>query len=257
MPKPRYTSYIICTSPRSGSTLLCTLLQATGVAGNPDSHFHSKSLEGWLLTYGLRERFSSSQQAVRSVVTRAIQTGKGDTEIFGLRMQRTSFVHFLQQIGSLDPEMGCDLDRIQAVFGSTLFIHLTRSNKLEQAISLVRATQTGLWHRAADGSELERLTDPKPPNYDSQEIQRALSELEKMDRDWLCWFEKEGVSPLRFTYDQVSQNPTAVLVQILQSLGVETQAAQHVSPPTAKLADALNQQWAEQFRAQHPALFQP
>ena len=36
----KYESYVLCTSPRSGSTLLCKLLAATGVAGNPDSYFH-------------------------------------------------------------------------------------------------------------------------------------------------------------------------------------------------------------------------
>ncbi|MEM9574759.1 MAG: Stf0 family sulfotransferase, partial [Pseudomonadota bacterium] len=32
MQAPRYKSFIICTSPRSGSTLLCKLLSATKVA---------------------------------------------------------------------------------------------------------------------------------------------------------------------------------------------------------------------------------
>ncbi|MBT6203829.1 MAG: sulfotransferase, partial [Rhodospirillaceae bacterium] len=40
----RYQSYVICTSPRSGSTLLCSLLAATGLAGNPCSHFHDPSI---------------------------------------------------------------------------------------------------------------------------------------------------------------------------------------------------------------------
>ena len=31
-----FDSYVICTSPRSGSTLLCQLLAATGVAGDRD-----------------------------------------------------------------------------------------------------------------------------------------------------------------------------------------------------------------------------
>ncbi len=32
-------SYIICATPRTGSTFLCDLLAATGVAGAPDSFF--------------------------------------------------------------------------------------------------------------------------------------------------------------------------------------------------------------------------
>ncbi|MEM1201062.1 MAG: Stf0 family sulfotransferase, partial [Pseudomonadota bacterium] len=30
-----FDAYVICTSPRSGSTLLCKLLAPTGIAGKP------------------------------------------------------------------------------------------------------------------------------------------------------------------------------------------------------------------------------
>ncbi|MEO1275711.1 MAG: Stf0 family sulfotransferase [Pseudomonadota bacterium] len=59
-------SYVICTAPRSGSTLLCHLLRATGVAGWPGSHFHRPSLTGWLDAYGLREAdFANREEAAR------------------------------------------------------------------------------------------------------------------------------------------------------------------------------------------------
>ena len=35
-------SYIICSTPRTGSTLLCSLLRATNVAGIPESYFRSQ-----------------------------------------------------------------------------------------------------------------------------------------------------------------------------------------------------------------------
>ena len=50
-----FDSYIICTSPRSGSTLLCKLLEATGVAGVPGSHFHDPSISDWLGYYDIKE----------------------------------------------------------------------------------------------------------------------------------------------------------------------------------------------------------
>jgi LPS sulfotransferase NodH len=44
----KFDSYVICTSPRSGSTLLCKMLTSTGAAGKPDSYFFGTSLEEWL-----------------------------------------------------------------------------------------------------------------------------------------------------------------------------------------------------------------
>ena len=40
--------YLICATPRTGSTLLCGLLASTGVAGNPELYFRvRRSGEGW------------------------------------------------------------------------------------------------------------------------------------------------------------------------------------------------------------------
>src|SRR3954469_24130707 len=39
MPMPFDTAYLVCATPRSGSTLLCETLRATGIAGNPHEHF--------------------------------------------------------------------------------------------------------------------------------------------------------------------------------------------------------------------------
>ena len=38
-------SYMICATPRSGSTLLCKALQNTGLAGKPDEYFAKAGIE--------------------------------------------------------------------------------------------------------------------------------------------------------------------------------------------------------------------
>ena len=35
------TSYLVCATPRSGSTLLCDLLDQTGAAGHPEEYFEA------------------------------------------------------------------------------------------------------------------------------------------------------------------------------------------------------------------------
>ena len=162
-----HDSYIICTSPRSGSTLLCKLLASTGVAGKPDSHFHEPSLERWLDYYDLRpDPAVSKKQRLSMIFAAAISEGSADTGIFGLRLQRHSFAFFMKQLAVLHPESDGEYGRFQAAFGRTLFVHLTRTDKVAQAVSYVKAQQTGLWHMAPDGTELERLAPPKDPVYD-------------------------------------------------------------------------------------------
>lgn len=67
-----FRSYMICTVPRSGSTLLCGLLAATSHAGHPDSHFHSSSLDDWLNDYGLKQTdYASREDCLRAVFMHA------------------------------------------------------------------------------------------------------------------------------------------------------------------------------------------
>ncbi len=252
MPKqPKYRSYIICTAPRSGSTLLCGLLAATGRAGNPGSYLHRQSLDEWLSDHDLtREAYASDREAAAAVFAAAQKKGEAGTGIFGLRMQRPSFAFFMQQAAALFPDAPTDAGRIRAAFGKTLYIYLSRRDKLAQAISMVKAEQTGLWHRNADGSELERLAPPGPPAYDAQRISEKLNTLKALDAEWPVWFAREGIEPLSLTYEDLSADPQGALAEVLAALGVDPKLAEAVETPTARLSDALSQQWTARFRAE-------
>ena len=249
MPAPP-KAYIICTSPRSGSTLLCRMLVATGVAGNPNSHFHKPSLADWLAAYGLeRAAFKSDVDAVRAVVDAGLARGRGPGDVFGLRLQRGSVPFFLAQLDRLHPGLASDRARIEAAFGPTRFIHLTREDKLAQAVSRVVAEQTGLWHRNADGSEYERLAPPAEPVYDRVAIAGHLEELTRFDADWTDWFAREGLDPVRLSYESLSEDPQGALARVLEALALDPALAERVSAPTARLADATSAAWIRRFRA--------
>ncbi|WP_172292279.1 Stf0 family sulfotransferase [Pseudoruegeria sp. HB172150] len=252
LPRPK-RSYVLCTAPRSGSTLLCGMLEATNAAGRPNSHFHTPSLDRWLEVYDLNPAsFTTSRDAVRAVFEAALARGMGETDIFGLRMQRGSFDFFLQQLGLLVPGRMSDAGRIEKAFGPTLFIHLSRQDRLDQAISRVRAEQSGLWHRRSDGTELERLAPGQEPRYDPDSIAFHMKDLAALDEAWEEWFRQEALEPLRIRYDDLSETPRKVLAQVLSALDLDPVLAQSVEIPTAKLADAQSRQWRERFEAEHP-----
>nr|WP_285801480.1 Stf0 family sulfotransferase [Falsiruegeria litorea] len=248
---PRYQSYIICTSPRSGSTLLCKLLEATGQSGHPGSHFHQPSIAAWLDDYGLSDRhFADPVSRLSAIFEAARQTGTGTTGMFGLRLQRHSFDFFMQKLAVLHPDQTHDADRIQTAFGRTLFIHLTRDNKLDQAISRVIAEQSGLWHKAADGSELERLSAPQTPTYDAARISEHITTLTAYDAQWQRWFDQQRLSPVRVSYDDLSHAPAQQLARILDALDLDPALATDITAPTAKLSDQTNQAWAQRYQAE-------
>jgi len=246
-----FRSYIICTSPRSGSTLLCKLLAATHISGDPASYFHNPSIVDWQNEHDLSPRKGAAERDVLNAIFDAVRKrGAGGTGMFGLRLQRGSFDFLMQKIGELHPRLSNDVERLEAAFGNILFVHLTRGDKLEQAISLVKAMQTGLWHKAPDGTELERLSAPNDAVYNLDEISRHVTELTALDQDWRDWFAQEKINPLQITYNELSADPREVLARILGQLGLDREAANGACPAVAKLADATSRDWKIRFLAE-------
>ncbi len=199
-----------------------------------------------------RSAFPDTKSTLRAIFAEAIHQRKAATDIFGLRLQGKSRAFFLQQLRSLYPTAGDDLARLKATFGEVCFVYLNRRNKLEQAISIVKAEQTGLWHRNADGTELERLTPPADPVYDPIAIARYMAELEEGDAAWRDWFAAQQITPHIIHYEQLENDPIGALTDVLYLLGIDPARGAEFTPATDKLADSTNREWARRFLADHP-----
>lgn len=236
MTEPR--AYILCTSPRSGSTLLCKMLTATGVAGKPKSYFHGPNHDEWRSDLGL----DGSADLAR-IFVEAQHRGRAGTDLFGLRLQRHSFSAFTKALAVLHPDQADALARIEARFGPTRFIHLTRRDKVAQAVSFEIARQSGLWHRAPDGREIERLAPPAEPQFDETALRARIDEFRQFDAAWQDWFASHALQPMTLTYEDLAAAPHKGLARVLQFLDLDPTRAATVSLPVARLADARNADW--------------
>jgi LPS sulfotransferase NodH len=243
-----FDSYIICTSPRSGSTLLCKLLENTGVAGVPESYFHKPSVPSWAAGVGLPTL--SEGQNVQRILDAVMDIGRGQTGIFGLRLQHHSFAFLMQELRQLHPQEATDVACLARAFGRARFIHLTREDKLEQAVSAIKAEQTGLWHQAPDGREIERLSPPNTAAYDSDAMAMKVAEFTMADASWTAWFEAQQIAPLHLSYATLASDPRGALAYVLDDLGCDSSGAQQASLPTAKLADDQSREWVQRFRVE-------
>ena len=133
---------------------------------------------------------------------------------------------------------------------SPTYIHLSRQDKIAQAISRLKAQQSGLWHRFADGTERERTAPPQEPDYDYDGLAGLAAEAEADDRAWLDWFERHRIEPVRVTYEQLSAAPSATLAKLLTALGRDASIADSIEVRTARLADATSLEWARRFAAE-------
>lgn len=241
-------AYILCATPRSGSTLLCGLLASAG-AGDPDSYWGEAFIDDWAKGWRLPSRAEVPANIFeRAYFNAALRAGRGGTETFGLRLMQPDLPAFCAALGRLFPGPTTDKGRIEAAFGNTCFIHLFRADTLGQAISRVKAEQTGLWHIAPDGTEIERLAPPASPSYDFARIRREVLALEQYDLGWSRWFEAEGVTPIRVRYEDLSADPASVLVVLCEVLALPPPHRDSIRPGVARLADATSRDWADRYR---------
>ena len=245
----RFSSYIICATPRSGSTLLCDLLAETGVAGHPNSYYRQESILYWARSWDLSMLdLTDNKEFDRSYLAAALRAGTSENGVFGLRLMWGSVAELSTRLGALHPDLHDDAALFERALGETLYIHLSRQDKIAQAVSLLRAEQSGLWHLAADGTERERSSPPQPMVYDADRLSGFLKELEMDDAAWAAFFAHNRIEPMRLTYEAVAAAPQVAVARILSALGREPELASTVTARTAKLADNTSLEWADRFR---------
>ena len=219
--------------------MLCRMLSATGVAGEPQSYFHRPDIKDWARGLNLAEDASLTDilNAVHATATQGLT---------GIRVQQHSFGFLMDTLRGFGPT---DPDRLTGAFGRTRFVWLRRRDKLAQAVSLLRAEHTGLWHRNADGSDLERQPPERQTGYDGHRITRQIQDLEAADRAWLNWFADHGITPWSLTYEALVDDPQMALRMILMHLGRDGDIADKIDVQTAKLADSTSADWIARYRA--------
>lgn len=241
-----FDAYILCTSPRSGSTMLCQMLRDTGIAGDPGSFFHRPTVEGWADALGISVSTQDDRPTrIRRSVDAMLPVGRGGTGIFAMRLQAHSRERFCAAMAALAPDRATDAERIDAVLGRTAFIYLHRADALERAVSYLRAEQSGLWH--ADEGDAPAIVQA---SYDATRIGEKFKEFKRLDKAWEAWFAANRIEPLRVDYADLSTDPTREVSRILTALGLDPSHARAVVPKTRKLADDTTTEWLKRFRAE-------
>ncbi|MEV6305552.1 Stf0 family sulfotransferase [Actinoplanes sp. NPDC051861] len=231
-------SYLVCATPRTGSSLLLGLLDSTGVGGHPQSYFRSPDEESWARRWGLREGYD-----YREFVAAARVAGTTPNGIFGAKVMWGTHAELLTRLGP-----GDDLALLREVFGDVRFVHVFREDVLAQAVSWARAEQTGRWYLGGRG-EISGgpAGDQGEPVFDAERISELIATIEEHNEGWNSFFAKNRINPVSVRYEDLDADMTATTERVLSFLGVEAE-----SPLTAfhqRQADRLNSDWIQRYQA--------
>lgn len=92
-------SYLICATPRTGSTLLCSLLKSTGVAGIPESYFRSPDEDSFALEWNVR-RDSDGRVDYTEFVRGAVRAGTTPNGVFAARIMWGTMDEIVEKLAS-------------------------------------------------------------------------------------------------------------------------------------------------------------
>jgi trehalose 2-sulfotransferase len=114
--RPDFDSYLICATPRSGSTLLCGLLESSGVAGHPASYFNREGLNEYADDWRIaRPRDGRIDQAF---VRAALTAGKTANGAFGGRIMAETLPELISGLAAAASRPAVtDVDLLSAQLG--------------------------------------------------------------------------------------------------------------------------------------------
>jgi trehalose 2-sulfotransferase len=228
-------SYLICASPRSGSSLLAGVLRSSRIAGRPEEYFWRGDAPHW------RQRWGVETDA--DYLRAALEAGTTPNGIFGARIM---WAYIDDVVDLLRRATGATGDRsavIASAFPDVHVVLLLRRDRVAQAVSWAKAEQTGVWYQGdVRGPE-------RPSSYDAALISALFEAAEAAERGWSSFARDTAADVLEMTYEELQADPIAAGRSILRFLDVPTTGIQ-LDVQTERQFDETNSDWIARYRAE-------
>ena len=200
---------VICSTPRSGSYLLCRQMINAGM-GVPHEYFHLASVQNLAARYGVPEddtgAYIDGLEAHRT-------TGNG---VFAAKVQWQQLMQF--------PRV-----RERLLMRADLIIYLFRTDIVAQAVSWQLSLATGLW-------SFDTTPGPRAPHIAIDRTDQTLAlarQLAGQNRKWMDLLATVGRRVLRVPYEAYVRDQGALLRQIATEIALPDDAWT-LPPPEAR-----------------------
>jgi len=252
---PRRT-VLLCTHPRSGSTLLCEALYFAGGLGCPLEYFHA----------GFRPSF-----------TRRWNAPDHDSLSAAVRRHRTSpdgtlsVKLFWRDIEEIARDADLELDRfanvppseapasyyaalakhVARLFPNPQFVHLWREDRLRQAVSAILAVETGRW-RSIPGATGEDSLTTAP--FDADRIERIMSYSDFCHGHFRNLFVAMDATPHALSYEALTADYGGSVRAVLRYLDSD---AEPRAPRMRRQADSASEAMVLRYLRERAAPARP
>lgn len=242
-------------APRTGSSFLSEALKATGLAGIPEEYYNADTIEALLETHSCKD--------VTALHAKILESGTTSNGVFGTQVSTGGALDLLiESLGDLPEGSGKPeeakqriVEHIHASFPNLTYIHLTRRNKVRQAVSWWKAVQTNQWVLRQEDSKASN----KGLEYNYAAIDTLVQQAVMRESGWQAFYdtvarygtvaryEKAACNPIVVVYEDLISNFESTMRNVLDGLNLNHVSIPKEVPAIRKQADDLSEEWVYRY----------
>lgn len=236
--RPRFY-YGVFGVQRSGTSLLCECLKATGVAGVPDEYLMSWEDGAWAQDHGVATR--------HEFLRKVLEVGTTPNGVFGIKIMWNYFPEIIEKLRQMPEYAGVPQGRLlQTVFPNLRCVWMIRRDNVRQAISWAKAIQTGIYA----SYQLENQKPRRKPAFDFRLIDNLHKVILQGEIGWANYFRQCDIDPFKVFYEDLAAGRESKTIEVLGYLGLEAPRDLKLNKlPLEKQADAANEDWVRKYNA--------
>lgn len=224
-PPAPISRYVICSTQRCGSSLLCQALLATGVAGTPTEYLNAD------VRAALAQRWGCGGE-LESYVRTLLARRTSPAGVFATKLHWDQFEQLRAEtlgLGRAEPEFEIDGGFLKDLLGGPLrYVHILRRDVNRQAVSFWTALRTGVWSVWPGDPERRAMVE-----YSFDGIDRCRRLIENAELHWDRFFRFNGIDPYEVVYEDLESEFEATIDALVRHV-VPTAAAVSVAPAQSK-----------------------
>ena len=235
-------SYTIWFAQRTGSSLLCKTLEATGIAGKPSE---------WLAhNPNLLEEYHQTIHA--ELQEHLWDIGSTSNGVFGLKHScyephLSQIIEVFRKFPNCPPQEKNRTKIWELAFPNHRHIFMTRRNKVRLAVSWWKAIQTQEWHRThGESQKYFDLSDA----YSFDAINHLYMECSMREAGTQEFFAEGNIIPLTIVYEDLIRDYEHTIITLLDYLELDSTTIRISPPYFAQLADEISEEWVQRFRTE-------
>lgn len=216
-------TYMLACLPRTGSTHLALSLWRTGLLGAPMEYLNLPHPSGIFERLGGGDPLTYWRELKRR---RTSPNG-----VFGFKM----FLSCYSRVAHLYPSL-------LPLIRSDKVVYLNRRDKVAQAVSQAKASQSNTWFSAVE-------SEPEPVCYDFEFINQFYQVALRHHEGWDCLFKLSGADPIEVDYEDLAEDTNGTIDFISRRLGVSLESRSELDSllEIERQSDCINEEWKENF----------